>query len=81
MFINILTLNTINWLGVRPSFLAQNAIKDLLDNEFAESNINKDNTDEFDNLRINELFDLFFTNAKVNSQTQKSKKQISKIDT
>lgn len=81
MFINIITLNTINKQSIRPSFLTQDAIEDFLDNESAESFTNKDNTDEFDNLRINELFDLFFTNAKVNSQIQKSKKQMSKIDT
>lgn len=80
MFINILTLNTINKLGIRPSFLAQKVIQDFLNNKSAQRSANIDNVDEFDDSVTNKLFDLLFTNIEANSWIYKPKKQTFKTN-
>ena len=78
MFIYSPTSNIINQLNIRPCFLAQKVTKGFSENESTQRFTNKDNTDKFDDLATNELFYLFFTNTKPNSQTRKSKKETSK---
>lgn len=78
LFIN--TSNNIDKLGTETIFLTQKMTGDLSNNKSAQKFANKDNADEFNNLAINELFNLFFINIETNPQIQKYKKQTFKTN-
>lgn len=63
-----LTLNTIYKKGARCCLLAQEVIRDLVDNKSSQESVDKNNVDEFDHLVTNKLFNLLYTDARAKSQ-------------